>query len=514
MNLRDPFWRLANLYSCKAEGSGTPIPFQMRPEQAAIIRHLHESPTEPAYIIKSRRLGLSTGIGIAMMDDCTWNGGSTGRLIERNKDVAGEKMTNIMRLAFNSMPREILSRFDVKHKDSTALLDPLVVGLTEDLRSQIIAGMAARGGDASWLWVSEWGKIAHTDPKRSAEIRSGALPAARLGRKVVETTWEGGKGGDLWELIKPILERDQDASGKIFFFPWFGDPVCVCLDGLDVSPEVEKYFGSLGDKIGRTFSREQKRWYSIERKRQGVFMRREYPSTLDEAFSAPVEGAIYAELMDAARAEGRVVPCPVDGTSLVHVFFDLGAPENSPAWFAQVAGREIRVVDFDVGRIGETFLQRVARILGKGYALGSWFLPHDAMQTERSGRTIASELRDALAQAGYANVVKVVPRTVDIWIGINAVMALLPSMTFRMPACQLGVDGLDAYHKKSESSSGLTVEEPVHDWSSHIADAMRTMAEAHLAGMIKTGLALRQKLADPDWFGERRKPRVITGFRG
>lgn len=514
MNLADPFWRLDNLYSCKAEGTGQPTPFHMRPEQEQIIRHLHESPLVPAYIIKSRRLGLSTGIGTAMMDDCTWRGGSTGRLIERSKELAGEKMANIMRLAFNSMPREILERFDVQHKDSPSLLDPLVAGMGEEFRSKITAGMAARGGDCSWLWASELSPIAHSDPKRAEEFRTGAMPAARLGRIVIETTWMGGRGGHLWELIKPILERDPSAKGKLFFFPWHGDPHCAVLDGGPIDRDVEEYFTSLGEKLGRAFSREQKRWFSIERRQQGIFMKREYPSTLDEAFSAPVEGAIYTDLITAARAEGRIAPLPVDGHSLVHVSGDLGAPGNSPWGFWQIVGRWIRCIDFDMGIMGETITQRVARVLAKGYSFGKWFFPHDAMQTERTGRTFATEVREALSRAGRENMVAVVPRTTDIWIGINAVRALFPAMEFLLPNCLPLVEGLESYHKKEKTATGLSVDEPVHDWSSHIADMVRTFAEAQLAGMVKTGLALKSRLDDPEWFGEPRKARVISGFRG
>ena len=39
-------------------------------------------------------------------------------------------------------------------------------------------------------------------------------------------------------------------------------------------------------------------WYQRKRDELGMFMLREYPSTLEECFQSPVEGAIYAELID------------------------------------------------------------------------------------------------------------------------------------------------------------------------------------------------------------------------
>lgn len=182
--------------------------------------------------------------------------------------------------------------------------------------------------------------------------------------------------------------------------------------------------------------------------------------------------------------------------------------------FWQILGRWIRCIDYDLGVTSETITQRVARVLGKGYAFGKFLFPHDALQTERTGRTFATEVREALAEAGYNNAVAIVPRTTDLWVGINAVRSLLPCMEFRLPQCARGVEGLEAYHKKSQTASGLTVDEPVHDWSSHDADGVRVFAEANVAGMIKTGHSINQRLDDESWFGPRKRARVISGFRG
>ncbi|MBB5040596.1 hypothetical protein [Prosthecobacter dejongeii] len=482
MNLADPFWRLQHLYACKREGSGESVPFRLRTEQHAVLHRLLTRPEVPLYIVKARRLGLSTGIGIGMVDHITWNCGATGRLIERSRELAGEKMVDILRFAYLSQPREILERLEVKHKDSPTILDPKMIGLEEESRSKLLAGMSGRGGDCSWLWVSEWGPIAHQDPRRSAEIRTGALPGARRGRRVVETTWMGGKGGDLWDLVKPLLEGDPEAVGEVLFFPWHGDPQCIRLDGGPVGTDQEDYFTTLGDRLGRTFTREQKRWYVVTAKEQGIFMKREYPSTLEEAFSAPVQGAIYAAAVDRARAEGRVVPRLPLADVPVHTSWDLGAPQNAPCWMWQVVGREIHLIDYDVGIVGETITARVARLLARGYAYGTHFFPHDAAQTERSGRTFAGEARTA----GLGRIA-IVPATRDVWIGINALLGLFPSLIFLEPRTRPGIEALEAHHTREETTSGIVSDAPVHDWSMHPCDALRTLAEAARAGLIKLG---------------------------
>jgi hypothetical protein len=119
-------------------------------------------------------------------------------------------------------------------------------------------------------------------------------------------------------------------------------------------------------------------------------------------------------------------------------------------------------------------------MMAKGYNLGSHYLPHDAASTNTSGRSFEQELREA----GLANV-RVVPRTNDIWVGINRLRQIMPRFSFRLPACDNGLNALIAYHYKPASSSGLAVDEPVHNWASHAADALRILAEAEMAGMIR-----------------------------
>jgi hypothetical protein len=56
------------------------------------------------------------------------------------------------------------------------------------------------------------------------------------------------------------------------------------------------------------------------------------------------------------------------------------------------------------------------------------------------------------------------------------------------------------------SSTGLAVDEPVHDWASHASDALRTLAEADAAWMLASAGSTANT---------RRQPVTVkTGFRG
>ena len=84
------------------------------------------------------------------------------------------------------------------------------------------------------------------------------------------------------------------------------------------------------------------------------------------------------------------------------------------------------------------------------------------MATQKSGRTFLMELKET----GLANV-KAVPRTYDIWIGINKLRGILPRFSFRVPECERGLEALCAYHTVRVTSTGIARDEPCHDASSH-----------------------------------------------
>ena len=98
------------------------------------------------------------------------------------------------------------------------------------------------------------------------------------------------------------------------------------------------------------------------------------------------------------------------------------------------------------------------------------------MATMHSGKTFLNEL----GEVGLRNC-KVVPRTHDIWIGINRLRQILPRFTFRIPACERGLEAVSNYRTVRTTSTGLAVDEPVHDWSSHAASALKVIAEAEAA---------------------------------
>lgn len=495
--LSDPLWRLNNLYKIKRPSDGRLIKFEPRPEQQKVFDLLLKDNCRRLIILKARRLGMSTGIDILLADQILFNAGSQCSIVDQSMADAERKLATIVRVAIDNLPKAM--RDSVKFiRDSGSVIE---ICLNDDPASSLFAGLRARGGTNNWLHLSEWGVIQADDPKRSEEILTGAIPSAEHGVVVVETTWKGGRGGHLWNLVKAAMETpdDQktDKDWRVVFFPWWRDPTYSLEGPADsISAVNQRYLAGLEEEIKQPLTIGQKLWYDRQEKNLGIFIYREFPSTIEECFKAPVEGAIYADMIDQLRSRGAIGPRPYDHNALVHTCWDLGSPVNTVCWYFQIVNQEIRVIDIDKD-MDMSPVHRVAHMLGKQHPYGTHLLPHDAATTNSSGRTFANEL----TQAGLTNV-RIVPRTHDVWVGINRLRQLLPRFTFRLPNCEQGLDALAAYHYKPITPTGLVKNEPVHDWSSHAADALRILAEAEMAGMM------------PSSYGQPRgEVKVTMGFR-
>ena len=392
------------------------------------------------------------------MDQLLFRGGIQCAIVDLTQADATKKLRNKIVFAFENLPPILKDKYEVI-KSNDHVFRVRLAGLADDNDdSEVQAGMNARGDTYQIMMISEWGKIAFADPIRSKEILTGAMPAAKSGLRFIETTWKGAKSGDLWEIMKRAMEtKPEDMTEEdfsLFFFPWYGDPVYTLKGNTgQISEEVNKYLDETQAEISKreardfAFTPEQRLWYFKVAWAKGLYRYEEYPSLLEECFKAPIEGAIYADILDRLRASGAIRPGAVDRNFLVHTAWDLGSPINTVCWYFQLVGTEIRVIDLDC-ELDLTPAERVARLLSKGYLFGWHFLPHDALGTMKSGRTFQMEL----SQLGLAHT-RVVPQTTDTWIGINHLRGMLPRFTFRVPACDKGLDELAVYHTKRETSS-------------------------------------------------------------
>ena len=195
----------------------------------------------------------------------------------------------------------------------------------------------------------------------------------------------------------------------------------------------------------------------------------EYAQEFECSFDAAIRGAYYAKPMAQAEAEQRIGRVAHEPSLLVHTAWDLGVGDATAIWFYQRLRREIRIVDY--AEASGAGLDHYARLLqAKGYAYGEHVLPHDArVQELGSGKTRV----ETLTALGIRPRVLSAHRVED---GINAARLLLPRCWFDAEKCARGLEALRNYRSEWDERRQAFRERPLHDWSSHAADAFRYLA--------------------------------------
>lgn len=182
-----------------------------------------------------------------------------------------------------------------------------------------------------------------------------------------------------------------------------------------------------------------------------------------------LDGAIYANELRLAAEEGRITKVPYDASRPVDVFFDLGWADHTSIWFTQTIGLEIRMLKYYQNNL-QPIQHYIQTLQGSGYVIGKVHLPHDAQAKQLgTGRSIEEIMRSS----GF-NVVVVPKLSIDD--GISAARTVFGACWFDREKCSDGLQALRHYRYDVDPDSGKYSQRPLHDWSSHGADAFRYFA--------------------------------------
>jgi hypothetical protein len=211
------------------------------------------------------------------------------------------------------------------------------------------------------------------------------------------------------------------------------------------------------------------------------------------SFDATIEGAYYASEMAAAQAEKRFVRIPVDPTVHVDTAWDLGIDDATAIWFVQDVGLERRLIDY-LEVSGEGLPQIAKRLDAKGHRYGRCILPHDVEARELG---TGKSRRETLEALGFRNI-EIAPRQV-VADGINATRLMLAKCWFDAGACARGIEALKQYRREWDGKRQTWRERPLHDWTSHAADALRYLALSAPVAAAKRGE--RRDYGPGGWMG-------------
>ena len=196
----------------------------------------------------------------------------------------------------------------------------------------------------------------------------------------------------------------------------------------------------------------------------------EYAQEYECSFEAAVKGAYYGKEMN--DAEERIAGVPYDPRLPVHTAWDLGVADSTVIWFIQVSGRETRLIDCLKGEgVGLDWYAK--RLSERDYVWGNHYLPHDVEVRELG---TGKSRKEVLAGLGIK---ATVCPNIPIADGIQAVRMLLPTCWFDKDKCKAGIEALRMYRREYDEKRQEFRVNPLHDWTSHYADALRYFAVGH-----------------------------------
>ena len=196
----------------------------------------------------------------------------------------------------------------------------------------------------------------------------------------------------------------------------------------------------------------------------------QYNQEFECSWVANVPGSVYGKELQDADDAGRITSVPHIGDHRVDTYWDLGMHDYTAIWFVQNVGRgDIHVIDYYQNQ-GEG-LPHYARVMDeKNYLYGNHYGPHDLEVRELGTGKSRRE-----AAHGLGINFRTVPR-LPIEDGIHAARLLIPRVYFDRDNCREGLEALRHYHRAYNERTRQFRDKPVHDWSSHAADAFRTAA--------------------------------------
>lgn len=290
-----------------------------------------------------------------------------------------------------------------------------------------------------------------------------------------------------WTLMRPILR--ENGGWAIFIFTprgknhgfelleraksrdsWFSE----CL-GVRDTERLMRHYANMQDT-------EEKRIYwvgqipvtqaGIDEEKEDGMSQEMIDQEFHVDFNAPLVGSYYGAYIRKAEDEDRIrKSIEFDPLLPVDTAWDLGVDDQTSIWFIQQYYNEIRWIDFYYNS-GEGLPHYANLVKQKldGFTGGRNYFPHDVeARSLESGKTRSQILKSLGIKVTLV-------RRQHVADGIEAVRSILPRSYFCATKCKLGLQALKEYSKKWDEKAKTFLTTPVHDWTSHPADAARTYA--------------------------------------
>ena len=269
-----------------------------------------------------------------------------------------------------------------------------------------------------------------------------------------------------WETLIPTL-RKKGSEIWVSFNP--NDEMDDTYQRFVENPPPEPYIYSVKVNYNNN------PFFPVELEKERLLLKDKNEDLYNHVWEGEVlsnrDGAYYAKFIP----NHQIMDFSVEPNIPVDTYWDLGISDSTCIWLVQQIGMEIRVVDCyeNQGEGLQFYINWLHEWRTKHQAvLGEHYAPHDIQVRELgSGK---SRLETARKLGIHFRVV----RRLSIEDGIHAARAILPKCYFEKTHTKAGLQALRRYRKEFDEKKGIYKPHPLHDWSSHYADAFRYFAIA------------------------------------
>lgn len=187
------------------------------------------------------------------------------------------------------------------------------------------------------------------------------------------------------------------------------------------------------------------------------------------SFSRGIEGAYYARYLDDMRRKQQIGAVPWEPSFKVHTAWDIGVRDSTAIIFFQSIGQTVRIIDYyEHSKEG---VEHYAKVLSsKPYDYGKHIAPHDIRVRDWSSGITRFE------KARQLGIKFTLSDDYSIPDGIEAGRSLFSRLWIDEKKCETLLKALENYRQEYDSKRRVYKPRPLHDWSSHAADAYRYLA--------------------------------------
>ena len=271
-----------------------------------------------------------------------------------------------------------------------------------------------------------------------------------------------------WQVLIPTI-RKPGSEIWISFNP--ADELDPTYQQFVINPPPESYVVKVNWDANPWFPEELDK----ERKHLRKLDPELYAHIWEGECLANQKGAYYAKQLENARIDDRIRSIPIDPILPVHTFWDLGIADATAIWLTQRAGDEIRVVGYyeNSGEGIQHYINWLHDFRDKySVTFGDHYAPHDIRVRElTSGKTRQEQARK------MGIIFKITPN-IPVMDGIEAARRIIARCWFDEKRCGDGLRALSYYRCEYDEDKRVYKDRPLHDWSSHGADAFRYFAVA------------------------------------